>query len=158
MGDDTHQEGDEMAIDTAVQPEVFRLRTPLLKEGRLDTDLIKTNNVVVTMKCYAQGGENELHTHVAEDHIFIILDGQARYWGKDGEIATLGRNEGIFLPAGAFYKFESCGDTPLVLLRVGIGGDEARSARINIHGQPMAGNSKENKHVDPVVIEGAFYE
>ena len=147
-----------MAVDTTVQPQLFRLRTPLLREGRLDTVLAETDNLTVTIKCYATGGENEVHTHVAEEHVFIVLDGEARFQGKDGEIATLGRNQGILLPAGAFYKFESCGDRPLVLLRVGSASWEVATQRVNVHGQPLPGYSAENKYQPGVPIEGAFYE
>ena len=144
-----------MAVETEVRPQLFHLRTPLLKEGRLDTVVAKTREMTVTMKCYAEGGENELHTHVAEDHIFVVLDGEARFFGKEGETSVLGRNQGILVPAGWYYRFESCGDRPLVMLRVGAGDG---AARVNIDGQPMHGLSAENKYVPPVPIEGAFYE
>src|SRR5438874_6075870 len=104
---------------TSVQPEVYRLRTPLMQQGRSDITLAQTENMTVRIKCYAAGGENALHAHAAEDHTFVVLAGQARFWGPEGEIATLGRNEGIMLPRGAYYRFESCADEPLVLMRVG---------------------------------------
>ena len=75
--------------------------------------------VTIRIKCYAQGGENVLHTHPGEDHAFIILAGMARFFGKDGETAVLTKNHGILIPSGCYYKFQSCGDEPLVLLRIG---------------------------------------
>jgi len=144
-----------MAVETKVQPQLFRLRTQLMAQGRLDTNLAATDEMTVRMKCYAQGGENELHTHVAEDHMFVVLDGQARFFGQDGEIGVLGPKEGILLPAGAYYRFESCGDRQLVMLRVGNGHG---APRINIHGQPMAGDSPENRTETPIPIPGAFWE
>ena len=98
-----------MAVETHVQPQRFRLRAPLLSDGRLDVDLAETPNLTVGIKVYAVGGENTLHTHVTEDHFFIVLDGQARFHGPDGEIGLLGRYEGIMLPQGCFYWFEQVG-------------------------------------------------
>ena len=103
---------------TAIKAETFRVRTPLLKEGRLDTVLGEADRMQVRVKCYAEGGENALHTHLDQDHTFVVLAGKARFFDRDGVTGELGRNEGILLPRGAFYKFESCGDEPLVLLRV----------------------------------------
>ncbi|HLH24705.1 MAG TPA: cupin domain-containing protein [Chloroflexota bacterium] len=143
---------------TNAQPEIYRLRTPLMKQGRSDITLSKTENMTVRIKCYAAGGENEFHAHAAEDHTFVVLAGQARFSNPEGEIATLGRNEGIMLPRGAFYKFESCADEPLVLMRVGAKVGTAEVPRVTTDGRPIPGDSLENKTVPPIVMEGAFYE
>jgi mannose-6-phosphate isomerase-like protein (cupin superfamily) len=145
-------------IGTDTKAEFFKLRTPLLSKGRLDTELTRTETMRVWMKCYAEGGENVLHAHPSEDHIFVILQGQARFHDKDDNERVLGRNEGIMLPHGCFYYFESCGDEPLVMLRVGAYVEPPKAARIGLDGHVIAGDSAENKHEDPVVIEGAYYE
>ena len=146
-------------LDVEAKAEFFKLRTPLLSEGRLDTVLAETDVMRVWMKCYAEGGENVLHAHAQEDHMFVILQGQARFYDKEGGERVLGRNEGIMLPRGAFYYFNSCGDEPLVMLRVGAFVNGAgHSGRLGADGRPLAGDSAENKHVDPVVIPGAWYE
>src|SRR5262245_20893827 len=87
----------------------YRLRAPLLSQGRMDTVMAETDNMQVRLKVYAQGGENALHTHLDQDHTFVILQGEARFWDETGESKVYGRNEGIMLPRGAFYRFESCG-------------------------------------------------
>jgi len=138
--------------------EVFKLRTPLLSKGRLDTVLSQTDTMRVWMKCYAEGGENALHAHPSEDHIFVILQGQARFHDRDDNTRVLGRHEGIMLPRGVYYRFESCGDEPLVMLRVGAYTERPTVARLDIEGRPMPGDSKENLHENPVIIEGAFFE
>ena len=145
-------------IETEAKAEFFKLRTPLLSKGRLDTELTRTDTMRVWMKCYAEGGENVLHAHPSEDHIFVILQGQARFHDKDDVERVLGRNEGIMLPAGSFYYFESCGDEPLVMLRVGAYTEPPKVARIGRDGHEIKGDSAENKHEAPVAIEGAFYE
>jgi mannose-6-phosphate isomerase-like protein (cupin superfamily) len=146
---------------TATKAQRFRLRTQLLKEGRSDAVLGESERMQVRIKCYAEGGENALHTHLDQDHTFVILQGRARFHDRDGVTGELGRNEGILLPRGAFYKFESCGDEPLVLLRVaGYFDDKVKNddGRIGPDGRPLPGHSAENFHTDPVAIEGAFYE
>ena len=147
-------------VPADVQPQVYRLRTPLMQQGRMDTVVAKTDVMQVRMKSYAQGGENALHAHTVEDHTFIILQGQARFWGKDDvEIGTLGRNEAVMLPRGCYYRFESCGDEPLVLLRVGAKtGHTAPENRVKPDGTPIPGDSEDNKTETPIILEGAYYE
>jgi mannose-6-phosphate isomerase-like protein (cupin superfamily) len=146
---------------TAIKAQTFKLRTPLLKEGRLDTVLGESDLMQVRIKCYAEGGENAIHTHLMEDHTFVILQGRARFHDRDGTTTELGRNEGMLLPRGAFYKFESCGDEPLVLLRVGAyfeGKGHGDDSRMGPDGRPLPGHSAENLWKEPVAIDGAFYE
>jgi len=112
----------------------------------------------IRIKCYASGGENVLHAHPGEDHSFIVLAGKARFFGKDGEVAVLIRNHGILLPAGSYYKFQSCGEESLVLLRVGAEKEKMEISRIGMNGKSLPGKSKENKHEDGVPIEGLYYE
>lgn len=145
-------------MENGKSPGVFQLRTQLLSKGRSDYMLANTDLMTVRIKCYAQGGENALHAHPAEDHSFIVLDGAARFYGKDGELAVLKRNQGIMLPKGTYYKFESCGETPLVLLRVGAAKERPKISRIKTDGKPIPGNSPENKHEEGVPIEGRYYE
>ncbi len=148
-------------VATAVKATHFKVRTPLLKEGRLDTVLGEADLMQVRIKCYAEGGENALHRHLEQDHTFVVLQGQARFHDEEGKATVLGRNEGILLPRGALYKFESCGNEPLVLLRVAAyAGNRSTfdAARVAPDGHALPGHSAENLHVDPVVIEGAFYE
>ncbi len=96
---------------TAKKPSFFKMRAQLLDQGRTNTALARTDNMWATLKVYASGGENGLHTHPHEDHTFIVLQGSARYYD-----------------------------------------------RLNIRGEPMPGDSKENKRVPVVVREGEFFE
>jgi len=138
--------------------QIYRVRTQLLSKGRSDYVLASTDLMTVRIKCYAQGGEIVLHSHPGEDHTFIVLAGQARFFDKNGETAELSRNEGILLRRGTYYKFQSCGDEPLVLLRVGAEKEKVPVNRIGLAGESLPGTSKANKHEDGVPIEGLFYE
>lgn len=137
----------------------FRMRAQMLEEGRTNTKLARTDNLWATLKVYASGGENGLHTHPNEDHTFLVLQGKARYYDADGGHTDVGRHEGIMLPAGAYYWFEAISKEPLVLVRIGCrtaSGDAL--ARLDIRGEPMPPESKENKRVPAVVREGEFFE
>jgi mannose-6-phosphate isomerase-like protein (cupin superfamily) len=140
------------------EPQLFQLRTQLLSKGRSDDTIAQTDLLSIRIKCYAQGGENVLHTHPGEDHAFVVLAGMAKFFGKNGEITVLTRNQGILLPRGCFYKFQSCGDEPLVMLRVGAQKEKLPIDRIGVEGNSLPGKSLENKHEDGVPIEGLYYE
>ncbi|HET9149329.1 MAG TPA: cupin domain-containing protein [Alphaproteobacteria bacterium] len=140
------------------KPTLFKMTAPLLDQGRSNTPLAHTENMWVTLKVYASGGENGLHTHPNEDHTFIVMQGKARYYGPDGVIGDRGPFEGIMLPAGAYYWFEAISSEPLVLLRIGSRtGAHDPGGRLNIRGEAMPGDSPENKQVPVKVREGAFF-
>jgi mannose-6-phosphate isomerase-like protein (cupin superfamily) len=156
-------------IESDLKAQVFRLRTPLLSQGRSHTILASskadTGAMNVAIKCYAEGGENEFHAHAKEDHTFIVLQGRARFYQPDQPARELGRNEGILLPAGALYKFEVASDEPLVLQRVGnvwqpVNGDTDvdNSGRHDTQGAAFSAHTKANKGSKGVPIPGAFYE
>lgn len=145
----------------AKSAQTYQLRTALLSAGRTHRILAATrgegHGMNVAIKCYAEGGENEFHSHDREDHTFVVLAGSAVFHQPDAPDQLLERNGGILIPAGALYKFEAVPGEPLVLLRVGNGytpGDD----RVGLSGAPLPANSLENKHVDGVPIEGAYYE
>ena len=161
-----------MAIETSAPNKVqtYQLRTQLLSEGRSHRVIASTQNpdreMNIAIKCYASGGENEYHTHLDEDHTFVVLQGAATFQQMDGPATTLHRNGGILIPAGAYYKFEATGGEQLVLLRVGnkyqpteASGENRRSeTRLDRDGNVLHGESAANKHVKGVPIDGAFFE
>ena len=151
--------GSVSEIDKKNARTVFKMRTQMVDQGRTQTTLADTGNMTVHIKVYASGGENGLHTHPNEDHVFLIMQGKARYFDADGGHIDVGKHEGIMLPAGAYYWFESIGGEPLVLMRVGgkVADGDIR-ARLNIRGEPMAGNTEENKRVPTVLRANAFFE
>src|ERR1700758_4747915 len=101
------------------EPTLFKLPAPLRDQGRANHPMAHTDNMWATVKVYASGGENGLHTHPNEDHTFIVLQGKARYYDADGGYTDVGKHEGIMLPAGAYYWFEAISKEPLVLIRIG---------------------------------------
>lgn len=139
----------------------YKLRAQMLKQGRSDQKIAKTDNMTVRLKVYASGGENGLHAHMDEDHTFLVMQGSARFYDKDGNTTDVARLGGIMIPAGAYYYFHATSEEPLVLYRVGckIPGAEGKPrTRLNINGGDMPGHSPENKQVPVIVKEGEWFE
>jgi mannose-6-phosphate isomerase-like protein (cupin superfamily) len=155
-------EGTQLLEAPTQEAMYFNLTTPLLSEGLLTKWVAAAGKMDVAMKSYARGGENTLHAHTKQDHLFVVLQGRARFCDRDGNERELGRHEGILMAKGWFYKFESCGDEPLIMLRVASGEyesmDERRNDRIGVDGNLLAGDSTENNYKEPVPIPGAYFE
>jgi len=96
--------GDLRASDKAGKPTFFTLAEQLPKQGRTDTPLAASDKMRVVLKTYAADGENGLHAHPNEDHTFVVLQGEVTFYGPNGEIRTIGKNEGVLLPHGTFYQ------------------------------------------------------
>jgi mannose-6-phosphate isomerase-like protein (cupin superfamily) len=144
----------ELAGDQS--PSIFELRVNLPAQGRADVPVAATKHMSVVLKAYASGGENALHAHVKEDHVFVVLQGAARFYGKNGALGALRRYQGIMLPRGSFYRFEADEAEPLVMLRIGAADlrpdPREAFARVDLDGRDMDAYSKENRQVD--LIEG----
>ena len=141
------------------QATVFSLKqAPVLSAGRYDSVVARSNDLIARVKVYAEGGENAIHTHLHEDHVFLVLAGQATFHlGRAEREVVVNRFEGVLLPAGAFYYFQSTGDQNLVMFRVGTtkktGGDD----RMGPDGLPLPGHSARDKHVEGVPVEGKYF-
>src|SRR5690348_15958915 len=102
-----------MAVDYKPKGEVVSLRTPLHSAGRTTSFIVQTDLLGVAVKVYAEGGENTLHAHTTNDHLHMVLEGQATFYDEEGNETVANKFEGMFLPKGAFYYFKSTGDTNL---------------------------------------------
>ena len=146
-------------VDRGAAPQFFSLRVQLPSQGRTDSKLAATDKMWALIKTYASGGENELHAHPNEDHLFIVVQGVARFYGPKNEEWDVGKNNGVLLPRGCFYWFKVVSSEPLVMVRVGCvansGSDPAH--RIDIHGKEMDGYSTENKY-GTVVMSNRYFE
>jgi len=140
-----------------MNPQTFELRTPYLKTGRSHTVLAQTDLMNVAIKYYYEGGENTLHTHPTEDHVFIVLDGEATFYDKEDKATVVAKGMGILLPKGWYYRFHNTGGKPLIILRFGADKDKASVARTGIEGQSLPSKSRENNFVEPQPIEGSFW-
>lgn len=142
------------------QATVVPLKTQLVREGHTRNMLAETELMTLRIHCYAPGtGENALHAHTKEDHIFLVLQGTARFnTGRDGRtVLSALKNHAVVLPAGCYYQFCNSGCEPLVMARIGAGSDKA-DQRLNPDGSAIPGRAHEQGAAKPVLIEGAFFE
>jgi mannose-6-phosphate isomerase-like protein (cupin superfamily) len=149
-----------MEITKNVEPQVVQLRTQLVSEGHTRHLLAETDLMTLRIHCYAPGiGENALHSHMKEDHIFLVLQGTAQFnTGRDGKkIVQASKNQAVVLPAGCYYQFCNSGATPLVMARIGAGPDK-HDMRLNPDGTPIPGRTHEQGAAKPVLMEDAFFE
>ena len=121
-----------MATETKASPKTstFSIEGPYLSAGRVNIDLARTDLLWLSLKINAEGGENAVHAHTAEDHSFIVLEGEVTFYDEHGEGKTLGAYEGIMIPKGAYYRYLNTGERNLFMLRVGAG---ARPRRASPH-------------------------
>ncbi|HSV81781.1 MAG TPA: cupin domain-containing protein [Ramlibacter sp.] len=153
----------------------FSMRNTPLLEGGATMDLLGLSPLMwAHSKVYSTGGENALHSHEIEDHVFLILQGRATFHFGDGSTTQARAFEGVMVPRGTRYRFhadESEGN--LVMFRVGAAvvkdssdlhpkfalPNEALQSRSDSNGQYAAGDAKKNgTAAQPTVFKpGAFF-
>src|SRR5437879_2530653 len=109
-----------MAVAITTEAQVFDIRTPYLQQGITSEYRAQTDMLTVLIKVYAEGGENRMHAHTYEDHSFVVLEGEATFYlGSDDNVRVVRPYEGVMIPKGTSYRFQSSGGQNLVMLRVG---------------------------------------
>jgi mannose-6-phosphate isomerase-like protein (cupin superfamily) len=111
----------------------------LFKYERPEFDGVKKSLLMCSsdlMRVHAQvvksGGENNLHTHTGEDAFWIVLGGAVRFYGEgDKVIGECKKHEGILIPRGFKYWFESASDEPLEIIRVAARDQNVENKRVN---------------------------
>ena len=132
----------------------FSLKTPYMKQGRITQLVAETENLWIHTKINYEGGENEVHTHLNEDHSFIVLEGQMSVFDEKGNEMKLEKYQGVMIPKGAYYRYLNTGKENLVVIRVGAGVKNKPQGgvetRVSPDGKPLDANSAENKTVPPI--------
>jgi mannose-6-phosphate isomerase-like protein (cupin superfamily) len=110
-----------MESDTASSPfQTFTVAPQLLKNGKTSTRLVRTDHINSGVQVVAEGGETNLHAHTSQDEIWFVLSGVATFYTEgDAIVARLDKHQGLLIPHGAAYWFESSSDENLVILRFG---------------------------------------
>ncbi len=140
--------------DEKPQTKLFSLRTPYMKQGRITQLVAETENMWIHTKVNYEGGENEIHTHLDEDHSFIVLEGQMSVFDEKGNELKVGKYQGVMIPKGAYYRYLNTGPENLVVIRVGAGikgkKQGGEDMRVRPDGRPLIASSEENKTVPPI--------
>jgi len=111
-----------MTAAGAAQPQqarVFSLTTPDLGERKRKLQVMaRTDIALCALQAVREGGENNLHSHTTLDGFWIVLSGRARFYTTDDVlVADLGPREGVLIPRGYPYWFESAGEENLEILQ-----------------------------------------
>ena len=85
-------------------PQVYSLKTPYMQQGRVHQLVAETPNLRVHMKVNAEGGENEIHTHLDEDHSFVVLEGEMTIYDNKGNQWIVKPYQGVMLAKGTYYR------------------------------------------------------
>jgi mannose-6-phosphate isomerase-like protein (cupin superfamily) len=148
----------EKPVTQAPDADFFNLKGQLLAQGRQDTVLAETDLLKLRLKVYASGGENAMHMHPYEDHAFIVIQGQATFHiNTDDNVKVVNKGEGVMLPRRCGYWFQSSAPENLVMIRVGAAEKWPDDGRAFLDGKPFAGDSKENKQVEVIPMDGKYF-
>jgi len=148
------------ARTSSPEAEILSLRTQLVSAGHTKELLAHTDLMTMHLHCYGpKGGENGMHAHLDEDHIFVVLQGEAQFRGLAGPLPPVKKHQALFLPRGAQYCFSNESTEPLVMIRFGATEKSVQHGRrMAPDGSPIAGRGKQKNAVAPVFIENAFFE
>lgn len=79
---------------------------------KMIVELAKSRLIRGRVQVVRSGGENNLHSHDGMDGFWMVLKGKVRFYGPgDVVIGEFGQHEGILLPAGEEYWFESADES-----------------------------------------------
>jgi mannose-6-phosphate isomerase-like protein (cupin superfamily) len=139
---------------------LFSLKTPYMKQGRVTQLVAETSNLWIHTKINAEGGENEIHKHVDEDHAFIVLEGQMSVFDENGGEIEVKQYQGVMIPKGAYYRYLNTGEDNLVVIRVGAGikGQQqgGQEMRLGADGKPLVSGTPQNRNLPPIEA-GTFF-
>lgn len=121
MSDNQSKQASEIdhdAAEAAIQ--VFKFKRPENYTGRKAiVKLFNSEHSAGAVHVLAEGGENNLHYHANVDILWVVLSGRARFYGPEDVVrGEFGPKEGLLIPAGARYWFESSSDEHLELLQI----------------------------------------
>ncbi len=90
-----------------------------LRRGKGIVQLAQSDIIRGRVQIVREGGENNLHSHTGMDGFWMVLAGQVKFYGPgDVLIGEFGKHEGILIPRGAEYWFESSSDEELEILQM----------------------------------------
>jgi len=90
-----------------------------LRRGKGIVQLAQSDIIRGRVQIVREGGENNLHSHTGMDGFWMVLAGKVKFYGPgDVLIGEFGKHEGILVPRGAQYWFESSGDEELEILQM----------------------------------------
>jgi mannose-6-phosphate isomerase-like protein (cupin superfamily) len=114
------------------EAKLFKYQQPEFNGVKKSLMVCNSDLMRVHLQVVKSGGENNLHTHTGEDAFWLVLSGAVRFYGEgDKVIGELQKHEGILIPRGFKYWFESASDEPLEIIRVAARDQNVDNKRVN---------------------------
>ena len=114
------------------EAKVFRYEKPQFEGVKKSTLVCSSDLMRVMVQEVREGGENNLHTHTGEDAFWYVIKGAVKFYGEGDEvIGEFHQSEGILIPRGFKYWFESASDEPLEILRVSARDQNIQNKRVD---------------------------
>ncbi|MGH7796360.1 MAG: cupin domain-containing protein [Candidatus Binatia bacterium] len=111
----------------------FRYQTPQFEGVKKTLQVCNSDLMKVQVQIVKDGGENNLHTHTGEDAFWYVISGAVKFYGEgDKLVGEYKKGEGILIPRGYKYWFESAANEPLEILRVTAKDQNAENKRVDL--------------------------
>jgi mannose-6-phosphate isomerase-like protein (cupin superfamily) len=114
------------------EAQLFKYEKPEFDGVKKSLMVCNSDLMRVHLQVVKTGGENNLHTHTGEDAFWLVLGGAVRFYGEgDKVIAELQKHDGILIPRGFKYWFESASDEALEIVRVAARDQNVENKRVS---------------------------
>ena len=114
----------------------FRYQTPEFEGVKKTTTVCSSDLMKVQVQVVKDGGENNLHTHTGDDAFWFVISGAVKFYGEgDKLVGEYKKGEGILIPRGFKYWFESGSKEPLEILRVTAKDQNVENKRVDLSPQ-----------------------
>ena len=120
-----------------------------LRKGKGIVQLAQSPLIRGRVQIVQEGGENNLHSHTGMDGFWFVLAGKVKFYGPgDVLIGEYGKHEGILIPAGLEYWFESSDPTEaLEILQMAGFEKGVKATRNDVAAQKLDPDSVEIKNI-----------
>jgi mannose-6-phosphate isomerase-like protein (cupin superfamily) len=114
----------------------FRYQTPQFEGVKKTLQVCNSDLMKVQVQIVKDGGENNLHTHTGDDAFWYVISGAVKFYGEgDKLVGEYTKGEGILIPRGYKYWFESASKEPLEILRVTAKDQNVENKRVDLSPQ-----------------------
>ena len=114
----------------------FRHQTPEFEGVKKTWQVCNSDLMKVQVQVVKNGGENNLHTHNGEDALWYVISGAVKIYGEGVTlVGEYKKGEGILIPRGYKYWFESASQEPLEILRVTAKDQNIDNKRVDLSAQ-----------------------
>ena len=116
----------------AQETKIFKYQTPQFDGVKKTLQVCNSDLMKVQVQVVKDGGENNLHSHTGDDAFWYVISGAVKFYGEGNEvIGEFNKGEGILIPRGFKYWFESSSSEPLEILRVTAKDQKVENQRVD---------------------------